>query len=597
MLCAYWYQLAVFYPLARNNYKVASGANEPFNIKDTATALPMVKTAMQDRLKMLRYLYTTAFEASLNGGTFARPMYFEYPEDKDAWFNLDQDFMVGSHVKVSPVLAAGLTEYDSYFPARAGEAWVNVFDLKEMQVAGDPKMNSRTMIKPSAHINAYLRPGSIIPMQDLSYMSEDGKTKLMSMTTEDLMRKNALQLVINPDKDSRAMGTVLIDDGYSKDMLDAKMYDYYGFTMTDGVIRKQWKTNESGAGGYPDAKKGDPVQMNKLLEKITLVNVADKKYTFACWTDAKMRINPLTIHQDDTTKAWTFSAATDMHFYSIQNIYFGEKGDQNPCALNAKEWEVLNPSSLDLSGSSATFEIFNPNANGPTITVQIDALIEADFRVQMRVTDPSWDPYVPENLKQTQYTPNTEVILSDHMDIVSAAGKAFSMKIYSSKEKTDPILGKVKVPIWDSADHDLHLEKMLMIWGTNLMTQKKPNFSGVFGLGERVDDKFFLRDGTFSFWNRGEDNIVEDGSLPGKNNYGTHPYFAYRTQTDTFVSNFFNNAAANDILIENNADTGVVSLDYISIGGSFDLFIEEEFGVDALIKRYHHIVGTPLLVP
>ena len=257
MMCAYWYQLAVFYPLARNNYKVADGANEPYTIKDTANALPMVKTAMQDRLKMLRYMYTVAFEASINGGTFARPMYFEYPEDKDAWFNLDQDFMIGKHVKVSPVLAAGLKEYDSYFPARPDEAWVNVFDLGEMQMGGDPKKNSRNMIKPSHHVNAYLRPGSIIPMQDLTYMAADGKTKMTSMTTEDLMTKNALQLIINPDKDSRASGTVLIDDGYSKDMLDSQMYDYYGFTMTDGVIRKEWKTNESGAGGYPDAKKGD----------------------------------------------------------------------------------------------------------------------------------------------------------------------------------------------------------------------------------------------------------------------------------------------------------------------------------------------------
>ena len=219
----------------------------------------------------------------------------------------------------------------------------------------------------------------------------------------------------------------------------------------------------------------------------------------------------------------------------------------------------------------------------------------------MKITDPSWDPYVPENIAVSQFTPNSEVVLSDYVDIVSDANKPFSMTIYSFKkiEKTDAFGDKtmVKVPIWDSKDHDLYLDKLLMVWGANLMTQKKPNFSGVFGLGERVDDEFFLRDGTFSFWNRGESNIIEDGSLPGKNNYGTHPYFAYRTQTDTFVSNFFNNAAANDILIENNPDSGEVKFDYISIGGCFDLFIEEELAVDPLIKRYHHIVGTPLLVP
>ena len=57
--------------------------------------------------------------------------------------------------------------------------------------------------------------------------------------------------------------------------------------------------------------------MNKKLERISILNRADKKYTFACWTDSKMKINPLTIHQDTATKAWFLTATKDMHFYSI----------------------------------------------------------------------------------------------------------------------------------------------------------------------------------------------------------------------------------------------------------------------------------------
>lgn len=201
MLCARWYQLATFYPIVRNNYMDAKDASEPYLLKDKA-AQAMVKAAMNDRMMITRYLYTVMFEASKNGGAIFKPMYFEYPEDSDAYFNLYSDFLFGNHVKVSPVLA-DVAEYDSYFPGVMGEAWVNIFNTADIQLPGDAKVNKRAMIKPADHVNAYLRPGSIIPIQSLEYISPPDTEGIehagTAKTTAELVNDAKMSLMINPD--------------------------------------------------------------------------------------------------------------------------------------------------------------------------------------------------------------------------------------------------------------------------------------------------------------------------------------------------------------------------------------------------------------
>ena len=67
--------------------------------------------------------------------------------------------MVGEAIKVSPLLS-DVTSYKSLFPGNDGESWVNIFDFTDIvQVSTD-----RQDVSPGAHVNAYLRPGSIMPM-------------------------------------------------------------------------------------------------------------------------------------------------------------------------------------------------------------------------------------------------------------------------------------------------------------------------------------------------------------------------------------------------------------------------------------------------
>jgi alpha-glucosidase (family GH31 glycosyl hydrolase) len=82
---------------------------------------------VQQRLKFSRYIYSQMYQVFREGGALVRPLFFDYPTDDQAFDNVDNNFMLGDALKVSPVLDQGVTgPYQSYFPA--GQ-W---FDLNNM---------------------------------------------------------------------------------------------------------------------------------------------------------------------------------------------------------------------------------------------------------------------------------------------------------------------------------------------------------------------------------------------------------------------------------------------------------------------------------
>ncbi len=74
---------------------------------------------------------------------------------------------------------------------------------------------------------------------------------------------------------------------------------------------------------------------------------------------------------------------------------------------------------------------------------------------------------------------------------------------------------------------------------------------GVMGLFERVSNNLYLPDGTYSLWSRDTANPVEDGKPPGKNLYGTHPFYMYTATDNSWVGSFTNLAHAQDWKVKN----------------------------------------------
>jgi alpha-glucosidase (family GH31 glycosyl hydrolase) len=79
---------------------------------------------------MIRYYYTQLFSLSVLGGaTFYKPLFFEYPDDINAFNTLKYNVMLGDSLKLS-ILSdkTGQNQTDFYFPAGT---WCNAFNSSE----------------------------------------------------------------------------------------------------------------------------------------------------------------------------------------------------------------------------------------------------------------------------------------------------------------------------------------------------------------------------------------------------------------------------------------------------------------------------------
>ena len=98
-------------------------------------------------------------------------------------------------------------------------------------------------------------------------------------------------------------------------------------------------------------------------------------------------------------------------------------------------------------------------------------------------------------------------------------------------------------------------------------------------------------------WNRDATTPKEDGRPPGKNIYGTHPFFMFKHSETSWVGSYTNLAAAQDWYIKNDKPTGKVQLALVAAGGLGDIYYILDSTPMAVAGGYLEIVGRPVLPP
>lgn len=75
--------------------------------------------AIKQKYAMIKYMYTNLFLISTTGsGTFYKPLFFEFPEDPNAYNNIIYNIMLGKSLKLSINSdKLGQDQTDFYFPA------------------------------------------------------------------------------------------------------------------------------------------------------------------------------------------------------------------------------------------------------------------------------------------------------------------------------------------------------------------------------------------------------------------------------------------------------------------------------------------------
>jgi len=191
-LCARWIELGAFYPFSREHNDLHSKPQELYLWPSVSEA---AQKALKIRYQLLPYLYTQFSHAYFEGQTVARALWFNYPSDATA-HTIEEQFMLGAGILVSPVLYQGSTSVKAYF---SSGLWYKFSDLS-LDVDASAASVWKEIDTPLTSTNVHIRGGNIIPTQDYA------------LTTE-AARKSPFTLIVAFCQDGMAEGKLFWDDG------------------------------------------------------------------------------------------------------------------------------------------------------------------------------------------------------------------------------------------------------------------------------------------------------------------------------------------------------------------------------------------------
>lgn len=152
-----WMQFGAFSPVLRTHSTKNAGLNkEPWVFADKERDI--IRDIIKQRYSLAPYIYTMARHAYDTGVSLCRPMYYDYPDTKEAYSNRNE-YMFGDNFLVYPItkpMNDGVSEQNVWLPA--GCDWY--------------ELSSGTMLKGGQNVErrflldeypVYIKAGSIIP--------------------------------------------------------------------------------------------------------------------------------------------------------------------------------------------------------------------------------------------------------------------------------------------------------------------------------------------------------------------------------------------------------------------------------------------------
>lgn len=135
----------------------------------------IARYSVLDRYTYARFVYGCLFDSSTTGQTCFDPLLFHYPELALSYTDIENTFMVGDVVKVSPILKS-LKEnetYEAFFPKGR---WVDLDTMKVVEVTNIE--GAMMTLTPQITVKKHLKPGGIVPLQ--YNFTADGQQELAS---------------------------------------------------------------------------------------------------------------------------------------------------------------------------------------------------------------------------------------------------------------------------------------------------------------------------------------------------------------------------------------------------------------------------------
>jgi alpha-glucosidase len=225
-LCSRWIFVGAFSPFFRSHQNIDTVPHEFYRTPAIAAA---ARAAIDIRYRLLDYAYTAMWTQTQTGEPMLNPMFFEYPHDSNT-VNLPYQFFWGPGIMAAPVTDENSTSVSVYLPK---DTFYDFYTGATVHGKGE---NVKLTDIGYDTMPLYYKGGNIIPQ------------RISSANTTTLLRKQDFEIVIAPDRNGRASGTLYLDDGDSVEQPHTSeiLFDYrheklsmtgkFGYDAGDVVI-------------------------------------------------------------------------------------------------------------------------------------------------------------------------------------------------------------------------------------------------------------------------------------------------------------------------------------------------------------------------
>ncbi|CAG2107310.1 unnamed protein product, partial [Medioppia subpectinata] len=278
-LCKRWHQLGAFYPFSRNHNAIGNIDQDPavWIERGHPEVTEAAINSLGLRYKLLPYMYTLFFKAHTIGQTVARPVFHEFPTDSNT-YGIDEQFMLGSALLISPFLYQNQSQVKAYLP---NTVWYEMSpNISKVSKTGYIIIDDNKHGIPPVH----LRGGSIIPVaSDYPHVN--------TIT----IRNGSINLLVLPDASHSGSGDLYWDDGDSIDTTGKALYNYYSFVLHKNcsldinVVQNNYKTNQILESIQIYGTNGDTVSATLDGQTVTDITVHQKMIKMNAKIDLKSK--------------------------------------------------------------------------------------------------------------------------------------------------------------------------------------------------------------------------------------------------------------------------------------------------------------------
>ena len=219
-LLSRWVQVGTFTPLFRNHSTIGSREQEPWAFDEITEEIN--KKYIKLRYKFIPYLYDMMHKCEKSGAPIISPLLYNYQNDKKT-YEINDEFMFGDNVLVSPVVEQGARQKLVYLPK--GNSWIDYWTGEEFE-------GGQYIIKdaPLDICPIYIKTMSIISNgEDVNYIGEKD-TECLNLS------------IYLCDKKGEGKYIAYNDDGESFDYKNGRFNEYeFIFDLNDNLNIKMNK--------------------------------------------------------------------------------------------------------------------------------------------------------------------------------------------------------------------------------------------------------------------------------------------------------------------------------------------------------------------